>query len=99
MWYSNVIYAQEHPIISELQKTLDSTAIYDQAKRITLKAITTELENSSPLDLETRFSLYNRLFEQYKVFKSDSAYYFSLKTKEVADQLNDSSRINKAHLN
>ncbi len=99
MWYSNVLYAQEHPIISELQKTLDSTAIYDQAKRITLKAITTELEISSPLDLETRFSLYNRLFEQYKVFKSDSAYYFSLKTKEVADLLNDSSRINKAHLN
>src|SRR5690606_18393717 len=95
----DVLYSQEHSILAELQKTLDSTVIYDKAKHKTLKEIKLELATSSPLNLENRFSLYNRLFEQYKVFKSDSAYFFSLKTKEVADQLNDSSRINKAHLN
>jgi tetratricopeptide (TPR) repeat protein len=82
-----------------LEKTLDSSHIYDQNKRHTVNLLKKELSQVDPQRLQEKFDLYNRLFDQYKVFKSDSAYFYSLKTKEIATQLNDSSLISKAYLN
>ncbi|MCK0145331.1 DUF6377 domain-containing protein [Arenibacter sp. F26102] len=83
----------------ELQETLDSSEIYDQTKRNTINIIKSKLTAFDNEKLVDKFNLYNQLFDQYKVFKSDSAYFYSLKTKEIAVQLNDSTLINKALLN
>lgn len=97
--FISIALSQEKPILQELEKTLDSSHIYDQNKRHTVNLLKKELSQVDPQRLQEKFDLYNRLFDQYKVFKSDSAYFYSLKTKEIATQLNDSSLISKAYLN
>lgn len=92
-------HAQEKPVLQDLQKALDSSLIYDQHKRATIEVLKIQISGTDPKNLKEKFNLYNRLFDQYKVFKSDSAYYYSLKTKDAAFELNDSSLINKAYLN
>lgn len=95
----NVPQAQNNSIIKELQQTLDSSHFYDKNKRKTLKILKDRLEQLSPDDLAAKFNLNNQLFDQYKVFKSDSAYYYGLKAKDIAFKLNDSLLISKAYLN
>lgn len=92
-------YAQNRSIIEDLQQTLDSAHFYDQNKRKTLKVLKNKLQNLEPNNLTEKFNLNSQLFDQYKVFKSDSAYYYGLKAQDIAFQLNDSSLISKAYLN
>lgn len=91
--------AQNNSVIEDLQKVLDSSHFYDQNKRHNIKNLKTELAHLNPEHLAEKFHLYSQLFDQYKVFKSDSAYYYSLKTKDIALQLNNSSLLSKAYLN
>lgn len=91
--------AQEKTVLQDLQRALDSSIIYDQNKRHSINLLKTQLSKINPQQLEEKFNMYNRLFDEYKVFKSDSAYFYSLKAKETASKLNDSSLINKGYLN
>ncbi|MGM5469097.1 DUF6377 domain-containing protein [Flavobacteriaceae bacterium LMO-SS05] len=93
------LQAQEKLEIQELQKTLDSSLIYDRSKINGIQILKAQERDFDSENLEGLFDLYNRLFNQYKVFKSDSAYYYSLKTKEIASKVNDSSLLSKAYLN
>lgn len=94
-----LVQAQGRSVIQELQKTLDSSLFYDHYKRQTISNLKTDLAGLKPENLIEKFNLYNELFDQYKVFKSDSAYFFGLKTKETAMELNDPLLISKAYLN
>ncbi|MGC1632070.1 MAG: hypothetical protein WA749_08150, partial [Gelidibacter sp.] len=97
--FVGIISAQDNSVMEDLQKVLDSSHYYDQNKRHNIKNLKTELASLNPDQLEEKFNIYGQLFDQYKVFKSDSAYYYSLKTKDVAFQLKDSLLIIKAYLN
>lgn len=92
-------YGQEKSVLQDLQKALDSSKIYDQNKRNNINLLKTQLSKINPEQLEEKFEMYNRLFEEYKVFKSDSAYFYSLKVKETASTLHDATLINKGYLN
>lgn len=99
-YYSlSAIHAQNRSVIENLQQTLDSSHFYDQNKRKTLKILKNQLEQFDPDNLTEKFNLNSQLFDQYKVFKSDSAYYYGLKAQDIAFRLNDSSLISKAYLN
>lgn len=92
-------HAQEKSALQELQITLDSSLVYDLAKLNHIKALKDQQETMDDVNLHATFDFYNSLFNQYKVFKSDSAYFYSQKTKDIALQLQDSSLLNKAYLN
>lgn len=94
-----ISHAQNESTLQELQETLDSSHFYDQNKRLHIKNVKTQLTDLDPKQLAEKFNLYSQLFDQYKVFKSDSAYFYALKTKDIAFQINDSSLISKAYLN
>lgn len=97
--FTSAIYAQKNSLIEDLQETMDSSYYYDQRKLKTLTSLKDRLEHLDPDNLIEKFHLNSQLFDQYKVFKSDSAYYYGLKTQNIAFRLNDSSLISKAHLN
>lgn len=94
------MYGQAHtdPLLPELNKAIEESAKYDQAKVQAIRQLE-QLINKIPAgDLAGRFSLYLSLYEEYKVFRYDSAYTYSRKLQQTAAQLGDPQRIDLARL-
>ena len=97
--WTSIGLAQDTSVIKELQRTLDSSKHYDHLKRQHIQILKNKASKIPLNHLTEAFHLNNELFQQYKVFKSDSAYFYSLKSKDIALQTQDSSLISKSYLN
>lgn len=93
------ILAQSSNILSEVKRAMDSSTVFDTYKIKQINDLKNSLSSLKPDQLHSRFSLCQELFNQYKIFKSDSAYYYSTRSKDIAQQLNDSSLIYISYLN
>lgn len=89
----------QNNLLDDLKSAIDSSYIYDNQKHKEILSIKKALIKLNESDFENKFNLNQQLFDQYKVFKSDSAYYFSLQNKTIAEKLKDSSLISRAFLN
>lgn len=89
----------QNNLLNDLKSAIDSSYIYDNQKHKEILSIKKALIKLNESDFENKFKLNQQLFDQYKVFKSDSAYYFSLQNKTIAEKLKDSSLISRAFLN
>lgn len=89
----------QNNLLNDLKSAIDSSYIYDNQKYKEILSIKKALIKLNESDFENKFNLNQQLFDQYKVFKSDSAYYFSLQNKTIAEKLKDSSLISRAFLN
>lgn len=89
----------QNNLLNDLKSAIDSSYIYDNQKHKEILSIKKALIKLKESDYESKFNLNQQLFDQYKVFKSDSAYYFSLQNKTIAEKLKDSSLISRAFLN
>ncbi len=89
----------QNNLLNDLKSAIDSSYIYDNQKHKEIRGIKKALIKLKESDFENKFNLNQQLFDQYKVFKSDSAYYFSLQNKTIAEKLKDSSLISRAFLN
>lgn len=91
-------YSQHTDILKELNEVIDSSSVYDIKKTRIIDSLKRELGNSNN-DLYIKLSLNQQLFDQYIVFKRDSAFNYALRIKEVAEKLNDRAQLVRANVN
>ncbi|GGF73042.1 hypothetical protein GCM10011397_14950 [Wenyingzhuangia marina] len=95
--FPNPIVAQSK-LLNNLRQTIDSSSVYDKEKLQEISFLKKKLREVNMSNFSQSFDLNLKLFDQYKVFKSDSAYYFSVKMKEIAELSKDSVLISKSLL-
>lgn len=91
-------YSQEQDVLKRLNEVIDSSAVYDIRKIRVIDSLKKALDNTDN-DLNVRLNLNQQLFDQYIVFKRDSAFNYALKTKEIAEKLKDKTQLIRANIN
>ncbi|GEP51271.1 transcriptional regulator [Flavobacterium noncentrifugens] len=94
------IYAKNiNPVLDELDRALMKKDIYMQQKYAKIKAIDRNIHKYTlSKDDRNLYNSYISLFEEYKSFKYDSAYYYLEQAKSKAFLLKDSEMIAKSRI-
>ena len=79
--------------LDELNKTMGKAAAYDKDKAAEIESLQREALSANPNDLQRQYELSIQLYDDYKVFKYDSAYKYARKGQEIAYQLQDAEKI------
>jgi len=98
--FSLTAYCQNHPplTLNDLDQTIEAAPRYDAEKSRNIELLKKDLLTSGPDDKELLFRRYQPLYEEYKVFNYDSAFFYARKLQETALLLNDPVRIVYARL-
>ncbi|WP_295121006.1 DUF6377 domain-containing protein [uncultured Chitinophaga sp.] len=83
-------------LLRQLNSTLDQSSAFDQLKNKELSALKSAFV-SAKLP-EAKFNACLRLFDAYKSFSFDSAFASALELQKIADQLQDTNRIQLAKI-
>lgn len=84
---------------TELQSAMNTFGIYDNHKRLQIDIIKQSLRHVEFGNWCKKFELNQQLFDHYKIFKSDSAYFYAQTLKKLATTAEDTLHINKANIN
>ncbi|WP_029037074.1 DUF6377 domain-containing protein [Salinimicrobium xinjiangense] len=93
------MYGQEEDLLKKLEKTIEKSPVYDAQKWQKVGAFRRELASAPAQDLRMRHHLNQELLNEYRVFKQDSAFYYGLQTRELAEKLEDEELIASAVIN
>ena len=85
-------------LLNELNLAIAASPKYDNEKIRTIAVLNKSLAEKKNDGLPSLFSAYLALFEEYKVFNHDSAYYYANKLQETAMSLGDPAMIASARL-
>jgi len=91
-------YGQQAELLKKLDQVIDSSRVYDASKIKTINSLQSQLRKTSN-DQYRQLELNQKLFDQYVVFKRDSAFNYALRIKSLAEGLNDKSGLIKANIN
>jgi hypothetical protein len=83
---------------NDLNQAIEASPQYDAKKERTIALLRSDLIASNPNDLDLLFRRCEPLYEEYKVFNYDSAFYYARKLLETALHLGAPSRIVYARL-
>lgn len=83
-------------LLDKLNLTIENAHVYDaeRVKQITL--LRQAFAAGKHLPIDQQYGLCQQLYEQFKVFKYDSAFAYARKLEDLARQMNDTQRINYA---
>ncbi|MFT3794034.1 DUF6377 domain-containing protein [Flavobacterium sp.] len=88
-----------HPVLNDLDKALQKKDLYMKQKYARIKALTINVHKFTlSKDQRNLYQSYMSLFEEYKSFKYDSAYYYLEAAKGKAFGLKDVQLIAKARI-
>ncbi len=90
---SQVGYGQHAEQLTQLVETIERSAAYDALKIERIDSLYNELTLQRDSSLQRRFELNRSLFFEYRIFKQDSAFKYSLASKALAEQLGDARLI------
>lgn len=96
--YPSSFYGQSEQLLKRLDQVIDSSSIYDKSKRKTIQDLKDKLELIKD-DRHKLLDLNQQLFDQYVLFKRDSAFDYALKIKGLSEKINDKSYLMKANIN
>ena len=82
--------AQADSLLSKLNATLADKEVFVKQKQRRIENLSRRVPGSH--DLNTKYTLYQKLFDEYKAFSYDSAYNYAKKLQVTAAQLNDPAR-------
>ncbi|MFH6991589.1 hypothetical protein [Flavobacterium sp. FlaQc-48] len=91
-------YGQQAELLKKLDQVIDSSSVYDGYKIKTINSLQNQLRKIKN-DPYRQLELNQKLFDQYVVFKRDSAFNYALRIKSLAEGLNDKSSLMKANIN
>lgn len=77
---------------------MEKAPVFDKDKLHAIEKLRTELKQSDPANLLTQYNYSILLYNQYKVFKYDSAYVYARKSLDIAYQLGDAQKIASAKI-
>ena len=84
-------------LLNELDKTVDNYQFYSNQKEEQLNKLKELLNYTSAYD--QRYQICGKLFDEYKVYKSDSSLTYARKKLEIAEKLNNPRDIIDSQLN
>ena len=84
-------------LLNELDKTVDNYQFYSNQKEEQLNKLKELLNCTSAYD--QRYQICGKLFDEYKVYKSDSSLTYARKKLEIAEKLNNPRDIIDSQLN
>ena len=74
-------------LLNKLNATLADKDVYVKQKQSRIEALTRQVPKTT--DLNKKYALYQKLFEEYKAFSYDSAYTYAKKLQVTATQLSN----------
>lgn len=80
-------------IFNELDKEIDNAPVYDGQKYQRILNLKKNFDNTAGKNLDQQYTFYLSLYEEYKIFKFDTAFVYAKKLEEVAAVLNDPLKI------
>lgn len=86
-------------MLKELEAKIEKAPEYDAQEWQKIEAFQKQLNNAPSGDLRLRHHLNQELLNEYRVFKQDSAFFYGLRTKELAEALQDEELIALAVIN
>lgn len=93
------LFAQNNidSLLNDLDKTIDNYQQYSKKKESEINTLNGLLQYTST-DLQ-KYEICEKLYEEYKLYQSDSALHYAKKSLQIAARLKDISKINTAKLN
>jgi len=91
--------AQEKEFLVELHNVIDSSSVYDMQKQYTIESLKKSLPKEISSNWQKSFDVNQQLFEEYSVFKRDSAFKYAMNTLRVAELTKNDTYLVKAQLN
>src|ERR1700712_5494886 len=89
-----ICLAQGHDtLLQKLNATLDKKKEYDAQKLARIDKLQKDLNNAVNPDLNFRYNIYLKLYEENKSFNYDEAFHYAQKLQQTADALNDPVKI------
>jgi len=86
--------AQGHDsLLQKLNTILDKKKDYDAQKLSRIDKLQQDLNNAVNPDLNFRYNIYLKLYEEYKSFNYDQAFHYAQKLQQTADALKDPVKI------
>ncbi|MDF2192944.1 DUF6377 domain-containing protein [Paraflavitalea sp. CAU 1676] len=85
-------------LLTALNNAIETSAGYDQAKVQGIQQLKQLTDRLPAVDLTARFSMYQQLYEEYKIFNYDSAYNYARKLQQTAAALQDPVRNDLARM-
>lgn len=95
---TTIVIGQEKEDLNKLNVIIESSPKYDQEKEIHIDSLRTILKNIESNDLITRYDLNQQLFNEFKVFKRDSAFHYGEIAKQLAFKIKDTLLIVDANI-
>lgn len=92
------LFAQESKL-NALIGIIGNSSKYDAKKITEIDSIRTILKNTKKNDISSLYHLNTEMFYRFKVFQRDSAFYYGVRAKTLAHQLNNKSFIANANMN
>lgn len=85
-------------LLNELSHVIEHSEIYVRKKHDQIAELQKELKKGEGRSLAHQFTIYDKLYKEYRSYKYDSAFEYVLKLQETARKLDDSVRIRYANL-
>ena len=98
--WTDFVCAQSYPNanIIELDSVISKRDIYTDEKIERINAIHNSLSFINPMDAETRYNIYLKLYNEYRTFHYDSAFLYVKKLQNLAYQLQDQQKISQSKM-
>lgn len=90
---SPLSFGQGEKVLKRLEITIEKAPDYDAEKWRKISSLRSQLDSVSTENLQLRHRLYRELFDEYRVFKQDSAFLYGLRTRKMAEILQDEDLI------
>ena len=93
------VKGQEIGYLEKLNTATRSAALYDTKKIQAIDSLRMTLYKLPAGDYLKKFDVTQQLFDQYSVFKRDSAFNYAMRTKVIAEKITDRSYLIRANIN
>jgi len=93
------ISQEQKDIFKNLNEVIKNSSKFDQERKFEIDSIRCILKKTKKNNLIVRYKLNEQMFYQFKFFKRDSAFYYGIKSKDLALKLNDKVLIANANMN
>jgi hypothetical protein len=80
-------------LLLKLNNVLENKKDYDKEKLKRIEKLQQDLNNAANPDLNYRYNVYLKLYEEYKSFKYDKAFHYAQKLQEAGELLKDPVKI------
>lgn len=93
------IIGQEGDSLNELKTAIQNSELYDAKKLVKIDSLRARLGKADTGNLKVYYDLNEKLYNEFKVFKRDSAFDYGLKTDKLALRIGDRELVAIAKIN